>query len=59
MLPEPRKGQIASAPCRAVACVIAVAMRPSASSHEIRSNCPRPLGPTRPSGCMRRSGERA
>jgi hypothetical protein len=59
MLPEPRKGQIASAPWVAIASPSPAAMRSSASSQEIRTNSPLPFGPTRRRGWSRRSGDRA
>jgi hypothetical protein len=59
MLPDPRYGQMASAPCVAMTSWNRAAIRPSASSHEMRTNAPLPLGPTRRIGWSRRSGERA
>ena len=47
MLPEPTKGQIASAPCSAITSPSPAAILSSASSHEIRVNAPLPFGPTR------------
>ena len=59
MLPEPRKGQIASAPCFAITSPSPAAILSSASSQEMRVNSPLPFGPTRRRGYSRRSDERA
>jgi hypothetical protein len=57
MLPLPMNGQIASAPCAAIAPLSAAAMRSSASFQEIRLNSPLPLGPTRRNGYRSRPGD--
>src|SRR5215469_12971433 len=57
MLPEPRYGQMASAPNSRLMRLRRSAISSSASSHEMRSNSPAPFGPTRRIGWRRRSGD--
>ena len=56
IVPAKYSGHTASAPCVAAVSAKAPAIRSSASSHGMRANCVEPLGPTRRSGCVRRSG---
>jgi hypothetical protein len=58
MFPVPMNGQIASAPQRSMIARNRPAISPRASSHEMRSKRPLPLGPQRRIGWSSRSGER-
>jgi hypothetical protein len=57
MLPEPRYGQMASAPNSRLTRLRGFAISSSASSHEMRWKSPAPFGPTRRIGYRRRRGD--
>ena len=57
MLPEPRYGQMASAPNSRMTRPRRSAISSSAPSQEIRSKSPAPFGPTRRIGYRSRSGD--